>query len=157
MVKPARENRPANIGTLLLHAFQAHERLLFERFAEEGFGELRSKHGAVLANLDGAGTRPSVLAGRAGLSRSAMAELLDELEELGYVRRVDDLEDGRAKLVLLTDRGRKCVALAHGSLSALETRFAHAVGARRYASLRRALEEIVEHFRTGREVTQPRL
>jgi hypothetical protein len=67
-------------GTLLLHAFQGFERALFARYAERGEDALRPKHGAVIANIDPEGTRPSVLADRAGMTRPAMGELIDELE-----------------------------------------------------------------------------
>lgn len=157
MVKPAPEGAAANIGTLLLHAFQAHERLLYGRLEEAGFRDLRPKHGAAMANIDDLGTRPSVLADRAALSRPAMAEVLDDLEDLGYLRRVDDPRDGRAKLVELTPRGRDCVAAARVALSELEAQFEEVVGTRPYATVRRALRELTDRFGTGHEVAQPRL
>src|SRR5438876_325569 len=86
-------------GTLLLHAFQGFERQLFDGYRARGEVGLRPKHGAVIANIDAAGTRPSVLAARAGMTRPAMGELIDELETAGYVRRVPDPVDRRAKLI----------------------------------------------------------
>lgn len=157
MVKPVPAEPVPNIGTLLLQAFQAHERLLFHRLEEAGFRDLRPKHGAALANIEDAGTRPSVIAERAALSRPAMAEVLDDLEQLGYLRRVDDPRDGRAKLARLTDRGRDCVAAARGALSELEAQFEDVVGAHSYAIVRRSLRELIDRFGTGHEVAQPRL
>lgn len=157
MVKPEPDGAVPNIGTLLLQAFQAHERLLFDRIEEDGFRDLRPKHGAALANIDDTGTRPSVLAERAHLSRPAMAEVLDELEELGYLRRVDDPRDGRAKLAQLTDRGRDCVAAARAALARLEGEFEDAVDPRSYAIVRRSLQEFIDRFGSGHEVAQPRL
>lgn len=99
-----------------------------------------------MANIDDLGTRPSVLADRSALSRPAMAEVLDELEEPGYLRRVDDPRDGRAKLVKLTARGRDCVAAARIALSELEAQFEEVVGRRSYAMIRRSLQELIDRF-----------
>src|SRR5919202_1451884 len=86
-------------GTLLLHAFQGYQRWLFDGYDERGEGGLRPKHGAVIANIDAKGTRPSVLAERAGMTRPAMGELIDELEALDYVERVPDPGIQGAKLI----------------------------------------------------------
>lgn len=49
--------------------------------------------------LDDAGTTVSVLAERAQITKQSMAELVRHLEVHGYVERVPDPKDGRAKLV----------------------------------------------------------
>ena len=66
----------------------------------------------VLQYLDDAGTRVSVLAERAQITKQSMAELVAHLERHGYVERVPDPADGRAKLVRATDRGRAVFAVA---------------------------------------------
>src|SRR5436190_1632860 len=91
-------------GTVLLHAFQGFERRLFDGYRARGETGLRPKHGAVIANIDSGGTRPSVLAARAGMARPAMGELVDELEAAGYVQRVPDPDDRRAKLIRPTKK-----------------------------------------------------
>jgi DNA-binding MarR family transcriptional regulator len=68
---------------------------------------------------------------------------VDELEERGYVRRVPDPEDARAKLVRLTARGRNYVAEARRAMAAVESRARRELGWRRYAAFRATLEELV--------------
>ena len=77
------------------------------------------------------------------MSKQGMMLLVDELEEAGYVRRVPDPEDGRAKLVRLTARGRNYVAEARRAMAAVESRAKRQLGWRRYAAFRAALEELV--------------
>ncbi len=47
------------------------------------------------------------LAGRAGLSTSAVTAVVDRVERLGFLRRVRDVTDRRRVLVEVTDLGRK--------------------------------------------------
>jgi DNA-binding MarR family transcriptional regulator len=130
-----------NLGTLLLAAYRAFDRELFAAFEARGHGELKSKHGAVLANIDRDGTRPSLLAERAGLTRPSIGELVDELERLGYVRRVVDPSDRRAKLVVLTDRGFDVVVVAEAAIAGIEATWRSRLGGRRFEALRAALAE----------------
>src|SRR5205807_6643159 len=124
-------------GTLLLHAFQGFERRLFEGYRLRGEGGLRPKHGAVIANVDAKGTRPSVLADRAGMTRPAMGELIDELEAAGYVERVPDPVDRRAKLIKPTARTLKRQRLARQVNAEIEVAYQERLGAAGYRSLRR--------------------
>ena len=57
--------------------------------------------------LDPNGTRITVLAERIDVSKQAIAKLVDDIEEYGYVKREPDLADGRAKMVKLPAAGRR--------------------------------------------------
>ena len=142
-------------GTLFLHAFQGFERALFDGYRRRGEEGLRPKHGAVIANIDPAGTRASVLAARAGMTRPAMGELIDELEAAGYVTRVPDPGDRRAKLVKPTARTLKRQRLAREVNAGIEATYKKRLGAARYRELRHALAEVVGITASGDEVVQP--
>jgi DNA-binding MarR family transcriptional regulator len=152
-----RHDPPSEVftGTLFLHAFQGFERRLFELYGEHGEVALRPKHGAVIANIDKAGTRPSVLAARAGMTRPAMGELIDELEDLGYVARIPDPEDRRAKLITPTGKTVARQKLARQVNAEIEVAYRARLGDNRYRALRRALAELVALTASGDEVTQP--
>jgi DNA-binding MarR family transcriptional regulator len=92
---------------LLREPFRAGTKLLHRRFAERGHPEIRPPHGNVMQFLDDGGTRVSVLAGRAEMTKQSMAELVSHLERLGYVERVPEPSDRRAKLVRATPRGKQ--------------------------------------------------
>jgi len=142
-------------GTMLLHAFQGFERQLFDGYHARGEEGLRPKHGAVIANIEPEGTRPSVLAARAGMTRPAMGELIDELEAAGYVERIADPEDRRAKLVKPTAKTLRRQRLARQVNAQIEAEYRKHLGDREYQTLRRALAALVALTGTGAEVAQP--
>ena len=77
------------------------------------------------------------------MSKQGMMLLVDDLENRGYVRRVQDPEDSRAKVVRLTARGRRYVAEARRSVAAVEAGARRELGDRRYEALRDSLEVLV--------------
>lgn len=133
-----------NTGTLLLRSFQAFQAELLDRLARGGHA-IRPKHGAVLANVDPAGTRLTVLARRAGMGKPALGELVDDLEAMGYVERTPDPRDGRAKLVVPTTTGRAAIRAATEAIAAIEARYVAQLGERGYRQLRKALLVLVPH------------
>ena len=129
---------------LLLEGHRVLSGEVAEALTERGFPELRPGHLAVFLNIDRrSGTRLTELARRARMSKQGMMVLVDDLEERGYLRRVPDPEDGRAKVVRLTARGRRCAAEARRAVSAVESRARRQLGDRRFEVLREALEELV--------------
>ena len=99
---PATDARhaPENLAVLLREPFTIMTERLMRRLAERGHPDVRAPHRAVFEYLDDAGTRVSSLAERAGMTKQAMAELVAHLERHGYVERVPDPADGRARLVV---------------------------------------------------------
>ncbi|MEM6927157.1 MAG: MarR family winged helix-turn-helix transcriptional regulator [Myxococcota bacterium] len=67
----------------------------------------RPSHMALYPHIELAGTRPSVLAERLGITPQAVAQLVADLETMGFVERVPDPADGRARLVRFTDLGQQ--------------------------------------------------
>lgn len=107
----------------------------------------KPKHSAVFAQIDPDGTRLTQLAARANMTPQAMGELVDDLEDLGYVVRVPDPTDRRAKLVVLTGRGRECVAAGRAAIEGIEERLEELLGPRGRATLRRLLARVIESGR----------
>ena len=62
------------------------------------------------------------------MTKQAMAELVAHLEGHGYVERVPDPGDRRAKLVRTTDRGREVFAVVREFTAELEARLAARLG-----------------------------
>src|SRR4051812_36202371 len=65
----------------------------------------KPSHSAVFAQIKAEGSRLTELARGANMTPQAMGEIVDELEELGYVVRRPDPTDRRAKLIVLTPLG----------------------------------------------------
>jgi DNA-binding MarR family transcriptional regulator len=133
-----------DLGRLLLEAHRALGAELVAALAERGYPDTRPGHAAVFLHIDRrSGTRLTELARRARMTKQGMMLLVDDLEQRGYVRRIPDPEDARAKIVRLTARGRRYVAEARRTTAALEAWARRELGDRRYETLRGALEELI--------------
>ena len=117
---------------------------LIERLSASGHPQVRYAHGNVFQYLDDAGTRVSVLAERAGVSKQAMAQLVAHLEAHGYVERIPDPSDRRAKLVRTTAHGRAVFAIAREFVADVEARVGARLGEAKVAQLRALLRELGE-------------
>jgi DNA-binding MarR family transcriptional regulator len=126
--------------------FVALNDIVVARLAERGHDVVRPAHGAVFQYLDDTGTTVSVLAERAHMTKQAMAELVQHLESHGYLTRVPDPEDRRAKLVLPTERGHEVIAIAQGLVPELEGQVRKLLGVDRTRALRQDLETIRRTF-----------
>ena len=138
---PARQQRE-NFGLLLREPFRRASLRLHERFAERGHPEVRPPHGNVFQFLDEDGTRVSVLAERAQITKQSMAELVAHLEHHGYVERTVDPDDRRAKLVRATPRGAEVYAIAREFVAELEADWTKRMGKAKMRELRTLLEEL---------------
>jgi DNA-binding MarR family transcriptional regulator len=110
---------------------------------EAGYGEIRPNHGCVFRFVHEDGMRLTELATLAGMTKQSVGEIVDDLTGRGYVERVPDPADRRAKLIRLTQRGEEVQAAALEIFAAQEQRLAERYGAERLADLRTLLEEIV--------------
>lgn len=124
---------------------EAKELVVFElhrRLQQEGFEEIRPSHGCVFRFIEPHGTRLTVLAEHSGLTKQAVGEVADDLERLGYVERVADPADGRAKLIRLTPQGQRSHAAALRIMAEIEAEWAERFGAEKMAAVRELLEEL---------------
>jgi DNA-binding MarR family transcriptional regulator len=138
----AARGRPENLAVLLREPYRAGSERLARRFAERGHAEVRTPHGNVFSYLDSAGTRVSDLAERAQITKQSMAELVIHLERHGYVERVPDPADRRAKLVRSTPKGEELYAIAREVVAEIEAEWTERLGQERIGLLRELLEEL---------------
>jgi DNA-binding MarR family transcriptional regulator len=115
----------------------------FEReLAKSGYGDIRPTHGCVFRFVQDEGMRLTELAGNAGMTKQSCGELVDDLVERGYVERIPDPEDKRAKLIVLTERGKEAQTFGRRLFSELEERWAERFGLDRLEQLRDVLEDV---------------
>ena len=132
------------IGALLRVPAQAIHRRIITELNAAGFAGLRVPHMAVLQFPGPDGVRPGALAERAGLSKQAMNQLLRSLEALGYLARADSPDEGRARIVRLTRRGRTAYAKIHEILRDIEHEWTIELGAKPFAELKGLLRRVWE-------------
>jgi DNA-binding MarR family transcriptional regulator len=117
---------------------------LHRRLAEHGYGDIRQGHGCVFRYVEREGVRLTDLAELAGHSKQAVGEFVGDLEAMGYVERVPDPADRRAKIIRLTPRGIEAKGTAMGIFAEIEREWAEQIGEERVAALRDALERLSE-------------
>lgn len=136
---------PPHIVALLYEAYLRLSDVVFE--AGKAFdARIRPAHSAVFFHMEHEGIRLSRLAEKAQMTPQAMGELVDDLEELGYLRRVPDPADRRAKLIVFTDRGDAALRAGYAAIDAVERRLAELLGEDAAAGLHAALRRIIADF-----------
>ena len=132
------------IGALLRVPAQAIHRRIIKELNAGGFDELRLPHIAVLQFPGPDGVRPGTLAERAGMSKQAMNQLLRSLESLGYIVRSDAPDEGRARIVRFTRRGRAAYSKIHDILRDIEREWSAEIGPKQFAQLKELLARVWE-------------
>ena len=134
--------RKNNIGQHLLEVAKDFQKRALERFVAEGHAGVQPAHQAVFTHLHVAGMRLTELAQRAAISKQAMGQLVDEVERLGYVERVSDPTDGRAKIVRFTPAGLELIQDGTQIAAAIQREYAELIGKKKLNLLREILEEL---------------
>ncbi len=107
---------------------------------------IRPAHLQVFGSIKADGSRLTELADSSGLSLSAMAELVDSLQGLGYLERRPDPADGRAKLVCLTETGRGAIGEGRRLIAGIEADWGEAIGERRFLELCDSLQALLDEL-----------
>ena len=110
---------------------RASGRLIAADLAAEGFADLGPAHCALLYRLHTGPARITDLAQRGAVTRQAMSLLVEQLHAAGYAERRPDPADRRARIVVLTDRGRLAAGSANRSLARLVELWLGRVGSSR--------------------------
>ena len=138
-----------NIGLLLFIPNRDLENRILAAVNAAGF-DVTQAQARVLMRVDPDGTRLTVLAEAAQVTKQTAGFLVDQLEKAGYVERVPDPTDGRARLVRVTEKAQRAVPVANAEMARIEAEWEQHIGKRRMGQLREALEmlgEITDPYR----------
>jgi len=142
---PRQEPPSASVNTVALLG-QAYSLLGFkivEGVVGAGFPQ-KPSHSAVFAQIKVDGSRLTELARGANMTPQAMGELVDELEDLEYVERRPDPTDRRAKLIMLTPKGRACIAAGLATIEGIEERISQVLSQAGHRRLQEMLQKLIE-------------
>ena len=131
-----------NTVTMLGQAYSLLGFQIVEGVVGAGYPQ-KPKHSAVFAQISPNGSRLTQLARKANMTAQAMGELVDELVDMGYLVRRPDPDDGRAKLIVLTKRGRDAVAAGRQTIESIEEHVKVTLGERGHRELRRLLSKLL--------------
>ncbi len=105
--------------------------------AAKGHKGLKLNWDTVFLNLDfREGSRIVDLAQANGLTKQAMSQIVAEIEKQGYIVKQEDPDDGRAKKIALTARGKQLIQDSMHAYDELEAEYEALVGA-----------EVLSHFK----------
>jgi DNA-binding MarR family transcriptional regulator len=135
-------------ASLLFIMHRAAETKIMEALREAGFDDLTVAQCRIAQRLSPNGIRITALAEQARVTKQTAGALIGELERSGYVVRQPDPADARARLVVLSARGREVCAAAAAEVAKVEAEWRSHVGPEAYGHLRDMLMSL-------REVTDP--
>lgn len=136
-----------NLGLLLFIPYRFMETAVLEKLKTHGH-DLPLNQARVFQRVAADGSRLAELAEAAQLRKQTVGSIVDQLEDAGYVTRVPDPTDARARLVTLTAKGRKLIELSIPVLREIEAAWEAHLGRTRMKQLRQTLAAL-------REITDP--
>ena len=142
------DDGPLNIGLLCFIVQRAMEDRVLADIAAAGFDDVTIAQARVLARVSSKGTRITELAELARVSKQTVTFMVDQLERAGYVRRVPDPSDARARLVVFDDRGLAAQQVARRTEAVVQEEWTRHLGRRSTARLHQILTQL-------REITDP--
>jgi DNA-binding MarR family transcriptional regulator len=136
-----------NFGLLLFIPYRFLESAVLAELKAHGH-DIPLNQARVFQRIAPGGSRLAELAGAAQVSKQTVGSIVDQLERSGYVRRVPDPSDARARLVTVTAKGQELVEISLPVVREVEAAWAAHLGAARTRQLREALTAL-------REITDP--
>jgi DNA-binding MarR family transcriptional regulator len=142
------DEQQIDLGTLLFIPYRHTEDRIFRALRSAGFDDWTLAQCRVFQRVAPDGSRLTDLADQAQMTKQSVSVMVDQLERLGYVRRVPDPTDGRARLIVIEQRGRGAVEVAMATLDEILAEWKTYLGTRNFTLLHQILDQL-------REITDP--
>jgi DNA-binding MarR family transcriptional regulator len=138
--------RSPYVGAMLGVVWQWVRGQLYAGVVAAGYDDLNAAHVGLWRYPGLEGLRPSQLADRVGITKQSVNDLLGPLEQHGYLLRVPDPADGRARVIRLTSKGRRLEQTIYASAGKAQLRIAEILGPQPFAQLHSSLELLTEQL-----------
>lgn len=136
-----------NLGLLMFIPYRFMESAVMAALKSAGH-DISLTQARVFQRISPEGSRLAELAEASQVSKQTIGSIVDQLERAGYVRRVPDPRDARARLVTITAQGHELVELSLPVVRDIQGQWTAHLGPVRTRQLRQALEAL-------REITDP--
>ena len=136
----------SDVAAILVAAARAHTGAVMERLALRGYADFPFASASLLWIMDESGTRSTLLAQRAGVTKQAMSQLVRAMERQGYLEQVPDPGDTRAKVIRMTPRGTAVKAACVEVREELNRQIAKIVGKDNAREMEAHLEAVTKMF-----------
>jgi DNA-binding MarR family transcriptional regulator len=131
-----------HLNRMMLGAFRALDAQVDAALEARGAKDLSPRHATAILLIDKKGVRLTDMAERAGITKQAMMQVVNDLERMGLVKRSRDPNDARAKIVALTAKGQTERTEAGRAVTSAEQRIRRKLGVATYDALRQTLASI---------------
>jgi DNA-binding MarR family transcriptional regulator len=142
------DEQQVDLGTLLFIPYRYAEDRIFRALQDAGFNDWTLTQCRVFQRVAPDGSRLTDLADQAQMTKQSASAMVDQLERLGYVRRAPDPADGRARLIVIEQRGRRAVEVAKATRDEILAEWTTYLGTRNFTMLHQILDQL-------REITDP--
>jgi DNA-binding MarR family transcriptional regulator len=142
------DGRRVDLGVSLFIPYRYTEDRLFRALQDAGFDDWTLAQCRVFQRIAPNGSRLKDLADQAQMTKQSASVMVDQLENLSYVRRLPDPTDGRARLIVIEERGRRAVELVMATLDEIYAEWETYLGTRNFTLLHQILDQL-------REITDP--
>jgi DNA-binding MarR family transcriptional regulator len=138
------DEQRVDLGTSLFIPYRYSEDRIFQALRDAGFDDWTLAQCRVFQRVAPEGSRLTDLADQAQMTKQSASVMVDQLERLGYVRRVPDPADGRARLIVIEPRGRRAVEVAKATLDEILSEWKTYLGTRNFTLLQQILDQLRE-------------
>jgi DNA-binding MarR family transcriptional regulator len=135
--------RDNNIGRLFQHAGRNYSERALALLHIRGFSDITLFHTVLISNLDTRGAQISAIAEKAGITKQAMGQLVNDLEKKGYVKKTKSADDSRAYMINFTERGKEALLAAYEVKVIIENEYKELLGIDNLESLREILKTLI--------------
>ena len=134
-----------NLGRDLSFLSRELSRSLMQKSVARGHDGLKLNWDTVFLNLNfREGSRVVDLAQINGLTKQAMSQIVAEIEQQGYIAKQDDPNDGRARKIKLTAKGKKMIQDSMEAYSELEAEYEALIGRDKLDLFQKLASELVQ-------------
>jgi DNA-binding MarR family transcriptional regulator len=133
------DDDPLNTGLLLYIPYRWLENRVLEALASAGYTDITTAQMKIVQRIGPDGTRLTDLAEQAQVTKQTAGFLVDQLEKAGWVERIPDPSDKRARLVRIARRGLAAIPIANAAVAEVEAEWEAYLGKQRMAQLRSTL------------------
>jgi DNA-binding MarR family transcriptional regulator len=134
---------PNHIGWQLWQASRNWTETFVMRLQAAGYPGVTLALANVLGHLSrDKAVRQTQIADRAGLTKQAIGQFLEELEKLNLIERIPDPADGRARLVQYSNSGRKFLNIADQIKSEIEDEYEAKIGPQNLEDLKKLIDAL---------------
>ena len=137
--------RDVHLGRMLLKLERHFTRQVLDKLAADGIKDITLRHFVIIPYIDHKGIRAVDIAHQAGITKQAVSKLVDELVQKGYLALIPDPTDGRAFLILMSEKGNEFLKLTLKYTQQVEAQWSSKTGEDDFKTMKAAMTTLLNN------------